>query len=340
LNTGIKQDGIRVLCYNVLAESYATIEKLNYCPNWALKWSYRKGRILKEIIDYKAEIICLQEVEDKQYHLFFKNQLKSRGYDSKYRPKSRAKTMNDIEKVDGCAIFWQRDLFTYVSETFIEYQVLCLQKHHLFGREAMERLMTKDNIAVAVLLQPTGKYALKDNGNILVVNTHIHWDPTHVDVKALQVQLLIEEIERLAKEYNNGSLDIPIILAGDFNSIPTSAVYQLLSTGRVEKNHPDFQGFDYGYYTNNGLSHNLSLKSTYSTVLGKEPDYTNFTGNFVGVLDYIWYTENLLTTKKVLKPLLTDIVRSHNGALPNPWICSDHIPILAEIHENVNQSNV
>lgn len=38
---------MRVLCYNVLAESYAMNDRINYCPSWALVWDYRKQRILK-----------------------------------------------------------------------------------------------------------------------------------------------------------------------------------------------------------------------------------------------------------------------------------------------------
>lgn len=47
-----RSDTFRVLCYNVLAESYALSERINYCPSWALAWEYRKHRILKEIASY------------------------------------------------------------------------------------------------------------------------------------------------------------------------------------------------------------------------------------------------------------------------------------------------
>jgi hypothetical protein len=39
------------------------------------------------------------------------------------------------------------------------------------------------------------------------------------------------------------------------------------------------------------ISHNIQLKSAYSSVLGDEPRYTNYTANYKGVLDYIWYTQ-------------------------------------------------
>jgi len=34
----------------------------SYCPPWALSWAYRKQNLLRELLGYKADIMCLQEV--------------------------------------------------------------------------------------------------------------------------------------------------------------------------------------------------------------------------------------------------------------------------------------
>lgn len=34
----------------------------------------------------------------------------------------------------------------------------------------------------------------------------------------------------------------------------------------------------------------IQLQSAYRTVMGSEPPYTNYTGNFKGVLDYVWFS--------------------------------------------------
>jgi len=51
-----------VLSYNILADAYATSDAYSYCPTWALSWTYRRQNLLREIIGYHADIICLQEV--------------------------------------------------------------------------------------------------------------------------------------------------------------------------------------------------------------------------------------------------------------------------------------
>lgn len=51
-----------VLSYNILSDTYATSDLYGYCPSWALSWPYRRQNLLREIVGYRADIICLQEV--------------------------------------------------------------------------------------------------------------------------------------------------------------------------------------------------------------------------------------------------------------------------------------
>lgn len=68
-----------VLSYNVLCEKYATGQMYGYTPSWALAWDYRKELILQEVLNYSADILCLQvccfhsdrKVEDFFVLIFF-----------------------------------------------------------------------------------------------------------------------------------------------------------------------------------------------------------------------------------------------------------------------------
>jgi CCR4-NOT transcription complex subunit 6 len=51
-----------VLSYNILADLYATRFRYPYCPKEVLEWEYRQQNLLREIIEYHADILCLQEV--------------------------------------------------------------------------------------------------------------------------------------------------------------------------------------------------------------------------------------------------------------------------------------
>jgi CCR4-NOT transcription complex subunit 6 len=158
-----------------------------YCPNWALSWDYRKKAIIEEIRNYNADIICLQEVETEMFHSFFLPELTSDGYDGIFSPKSRAKTMSENERrhVDGCAIFFRKRKFSLLKKHLVEFNQLAMSNAEGCD-DMLNRVMTKDDIGLAALLQ-TKADAFDDanpppdpsqvNQQILVCTTHVHWDP-------------------------------------------------------------------------------------------------------------------------------------------------------------------
>jgi CCR4-NOT transcription complex subunit 6 len=318
---------LRVFTYNMLAQEYAVPDRYTYCPVWALEWNYRKIRILKEMMSYDAEILCLQEVESEQYRSYFEPAMQQAGYSGVFRPKSRARTMEDWSRVDGCAIFFKNSKFLLVEEHVLEFQSKAVEKHEQSpAPDIISRLMPKDNIAVIAVLQLKDSQRRHRRGRqaaapkLIVSNAHIHWDPEYADVKLLQVHLLIEE---LVMRYGNS----PMVICGDFNSSPDSGPYELLRNGYLAPNHRDLGNYDFGMYNVNGFSHPLKLSSAYETV--GEPAYTNYTGDFVGVIDYIWYTNDSLELLRMLEAPDIDAVKS--TYLPNPHWCSDHIPLAAEV---------
>jgi CCR4-NOT transcription complex subunit 6 len=77
-----------VLSYNVLADLYATSDMYSYCPPWALSWAYRRQNLLREIVQYRADILCLQEVQSDHFEEFFSPELEKHGYAAVYKKKT------------------------------------------------------------------------------------------------------------------------------------------------------------------------------------------------------------------------------------------------------------
>lgn len=176
--------------------------------------------------------------------------------------------------------------------------------------DMFNRVMTKDNIAVVLLLEHRVTGA-----RLIVANAHIHWDHDFRDVKLVQVAMLLDELDHIAERFarlpprfdlavqapsykEGGGSKIPTIISGDFNSVPDSGVYEFLSKGKVEAKHEDFGEYIYGKYTTEGLTHQLNLKSSYNAI--DELPFTNYTPNFKGVIDYIWHTSNTLNVTGLL----------------------------------------
>ncbi|TFY81090.1 hypothetical protein EWM64_g2928 [Hericium alpestre] len=342
-----------LLSYNILCERCATERLYGYTPSWALSWEYRRELIFTEITANDADFLCLQEVDIAQYEDYFVKEFEKRGYEGVYWPKSRYKTMNDIDRrlVDGCATFFKRDKYQLIEKHLVEFSTVAMQRSDFKKTDDMfNRVLVKDNIATICLFETR-----KTGTRLIVANAHCHWDHAYCDVKLVQVALLVEEVEKVAHHfskypprlptpppkdgsspteppsrpppmYSDGT-KIPTIICGDYNSIPPSGVYEFFANGSVAPDHPDFMSHHYGRYTTEGLKHRLGLKSAYAGV-GELP-LTNYTPSFQGAIDYIWYSTGSLTVNAVLgevdKAYLEKVV-----GFPHPHFPSDHISIAAE----------
>lgn len=189
------------------------------------------------------------------------------------------------------------------------------------------RVQNKDHIAVAATLvsRATGT-------RLIIANAHIHWDPEFRDVKLVQTAILMDSLKVIADDfadmevagggkakYTKGN-QIPLVLCGDFNSVPDgSGVYEFLSKGHVPGSHPDFLGHQYGPYTSEGPRHPFELKSAYAGI-GELP-MTNYTPSFEGAIDYIWYgAENVEVTAvlgEVDPTYLSKVVGFPNAHFPS-----------------------
>jgi CCR4-NOT transcription complex subunit 6 len=133
-----------------------------------------------------------------------------------------------------------------------------------------------------------------------------------------QTSALSPSSSRPPPVYTDGT-KIPLIISGDFNSVPLSGVYEFLSNGSLPADHADFMSHMYGKYTSDGLRHRLGLKSAYAGT--GEPSLTNYTPSYQGVLDYVWYSTANLTVNAVLggvdKGYLEKVVGFPNAHFPS-----------------------
>lgn len=330
-------DTFSVLCYNILCEKYATSTMYGYTPSWALNWSYRKELILAEIQNYGADFICLQEVDIAQYEDYFLKKLGEANYSGVFSPKSRARTMSETERrrVDGCAIFFNSEKYNLIEHHLIEFAQAAHARPALRSTEDwFNRVQNKDHIAVAATLvnKATGT-------RLIIANAHLHWDPEFRDVKLVQTAILTDSLKVIADDfadtevagaknrYSRGG-QIPLIVCGDFNSVPdNSGVYEYLSRGHVPGTHPDFMGHQYGPYTSEGPRHPFELRSAYAGI-GELP-MTNYTASFEGAIDYIWYGSDNVEVSAVLGEVDPGYLSKIVG-FPNAHFPSDHVLITAE----------
>ncbi|XP_068308030.1 carbon catabolite repressor protein 4 homolog 1-like [Pyrus communis] len=340
-----------VLSYNILSDVYATSESYSYCPSWALSWPYRRQNLLREIVGYRADIVCLQEVQSDHFEEFFAPELDKHGYQALYKRKTNEVYNGNTQTIDGCATFFRRDRFSHVKKYEVEFNKAAQSLTDAMipsnqKKSALNRLV-KDNVALIVVLEAKFSNQGADNPGkrqlLCVANTHVNVHQDLKDVKLWQVHTLLKGLEKIA-----ASADIPMLVCGDFNSVPGSAPHTLLAMGKVDPSHTDLQVDPLNILRPlSKLIHQLPLVSAYSSFarlgvgLGmeqqrrrmdpttNEPLFTNCTRDFIGTLDYIFYTADSLTVESLLELLDEESLRK-DTALPSPEWSSDHIALLAE----------
>ncbi|KAK5660177.1 hypothetical protein OQA88_13647 [Cercophora sp. LCS_1] len=356
---------VKVMTWNILCDKFATTSLYGYTPSDALSWDYRKERIMEEIRERDADILCLQEIATDVFREFFSPELAKQGYKGIHWPRPKAKTMSekDAQAVDGCAVFFKAAKWIILDKVLIDYANIAINRpdmknHH----DIFNRVMPKDNIGIICLFE-----SRQTGARIIVANTHLAWEPTLADVKLVQTAILMEKVTSLAEKYvrwpalkdkrgtqlppsllqdgqepsdlpepapsqeYRSNTEIPLLICGDYNSTPDSSVYELLSQGRVLPTHKDFGQHQYGSLTRDGVEHPFSMRSAYMH-LDKTPDelaFTNYVPNFAQVIDYIWYSTNTLEVVELLGPPDKNHLKRVPG-FPNYHFPADHIQIMAE----------
>ncbi|CAM6050602.1 unnamed protein product [Sphagnum compactum] len=219
-----KHERFTIVSYNILAVDNARAhwrELYYHIPSHVMQWNTRKRKLLQELGLWSPDIICLQEVD--RYDDLNKR-LQDMGFTGVYKGRTGMAT-------DGCAIFWRPARFQLLHEENIEFRELDL----------------RDNVAQLCVLQMKNRNtkASEDEGatqasksgstkggkNCVVVgNIHVLFNPKRGDVKLGQVRVLLEKAHSLSQEWGGA----PVVIAGDFNSTPLSAVYHYISTSELD----------------------------------------------------------------------------------------------------------
>lgn len=291
-----KAPSFSIMSYNTLAESnIVDTDRYKHTPKWALPFEYRLENMIKEIEMYNPDIICLQEVDHDDK---FASKLESKGYHSEFHCRGG-------RYADGCQILYKYKKFSLIDSEKLRFNRI-IEEYNVPKKD-----FKRSNIAQVMVFKVEGF-----NFPLLIGNTHLYWDPSSEHVKLAQAHYLMHNIDRIKSKHKS---DFSIVLCGDFNSIPNSRVYELITKGLPKERAKRKDCLLY--------SHQSPLVSAYQS---RNEPHTNFASVFCGTLDYIFYSKKNLS----LNSLLHEVDSSYPplkkySAGPNPSMASDHVPIMA-----------
>lgn len=373
----------RVVTYNILADMYADSDYSRsvlfaHCPAHALEIDYRRQLLVKEILGYNADIVCLQEVDKKEFTRVYEPILKTLGglkgiYDAKgghvqegvatfycdrkfelidsHRTRltdllnlSDPSTCTDSSTVDGDKSKQAEVKVTKVNDR--PHPILnssdkaqCESLFTKFNRirevvaanpKLKERFSDRNTVLQTTLL----KINQNDRNFIIITNTHFYFAPDADHIRLLQGSMCAKYLEHI-KEFYRGHIvktmgienpRIDIVFCGDFNSTPDCGTYQLLTEGKVSQERADWLSNSEEAVVGLNVETGLRFQSAYQDI-----EYTNYTPQFKGCLDYIYFeTDGLKCDSIVPLPSHEDVIAT--GGIPSEVFPSDHLALVANLN--------
>eukprot|EP00985_Skeletonema_marinoi_P011781 scaffold5591_cov148-Skeletonema_marinoi.AAC.10 len=267
-----RDDGnnLRVLTYNILADLYAGRQldqqlMYSHCDMKDLMRSRRMPMIIAEILSYKADIICLQEVDASIHDSLISPVLRTKGYQGFYSNKVTSQQ-------EGCSMFWSTSVFEMArTEDMQEFPLRSLltkdaplDESEYFNAKStvrdlveLERWESMNGIrqlleahdevrrvyseSVGQILQvvrlspkqstPSEQSCSSKPDSIVVANTHLFYHPMAGHIRLLQAFAICHKLDQIRR--TDPESPAPLLICGDFNSDPLSGAIRLITNRSV-----------------------------------------------------------------------------------------------------------
>ncbi|KAK1407962.1 hypothetical protein QVD17_39590 [Tagetes erecta] len=346
------KDKFVFVSYNILGVENASNHKdlyYNVVPKF-LNWEYRRRILCQEIARYSPGILCFQEV-DRFDDL--SKRLRKDGFKGVYQARTG-------EAHDGCAIFWKDELFTLVHEDNIEFKRFGL-------RDNVAQFCVLKMNGNQKQVDDIKNLKEQASRSILVGNTHVLFNPSRGDIKLGQIRLFLAKAHRLSQRWGNipvvlgGDLN-SMPQSGIYQFIASSELnikhherkqisgqicpldHPRFGSWRSDSSRSSMHGWSKeelrlatGSEESTYLRHDLKLNSAYHGVPASyltrdshgEPLVTSYHSKFMGTVDYIWHTDDLVPVK-VLETLPIEVLKKTRG-LPSKIWGSDHLALVCEL---------
>ncbi|KAF8563167.1 hypothetical protein P879_03208 [Paragonimus westermani] len=322
----VANNGFRVVSYNILAAQYACSDSarnqiFRHCPLENLDQSYRLPLILRELFAYRADLICLQEVDVGVFQQYLKPAMKCHlNMEGIYVGKRRLRESGDPpefkvslheEKAEGCVIFYRPSRFELVRECHLP-SILSHAAQDPYVSKILKRIQAGDktysnehkscpdifkstfkkdgqkaqaHCLAAVLFRDRQSSNDAVSDRLLVVGcTHFYFSPAANCWRYVQACTVRQHLNAIAvKAHAEFKLPVSILFCGDINQTPEGPAYTaLLEEAEGERIPP----------------RSLLLSSAYPV---DADAFTNWVPDFSAALDVILYSaQSGLTCSRTL----------------------------------------
>jgi 2',5'-phosphodiesterase len=274
--TPLNSPSFRIVTYNILADQYASTDAAKTqifatCPLENLDPLYRRPLVLYELLQYNADVICLQEVDDKMFTLCLQPAMNIAGFEGVYT--------NKAGKVrEGSATFWRKNKFKLLAQRDIALKELFPAtssaediKAAKYGPAFEPMLRSSPALCTALqrvatvgqmtLLAPVVSSSSSSSNEemqedllrpLCIANTHLFFHYAAPHIRTMHVYAIIKEACDFAAAAGGGDIELTsaaggkypaLIFCGDLNSDLNDGIpgaIQLLAQGKLPADYWDW----------------------------------------------------------------------------------------------------
>jgi mRNA deadenylase 3'-5' endonuclease subunit Ccr4 len=289
---------LKIMSFNILGDApiwktkYEHIKKEDF-----IYWDYRKELIIKIINKQNPDICVLCEVQHDTI-LFFSKFCTANNYGYIYtsalpnRNEESLKKYKDYNHTNnpGNLIIFKLDKVRLINNTAPDYVNYFNRKANKYNWSP-EKLDEYIKPAVSNIVQ----FEINsDNKRFYFTGLH-HPHIQKEEIPNEYIEFLLKKINKI-NDINN----LPVIVCGDFNSIPSSTLYKIMEANKYE--------------------------SCYKLINKKENKYTIASHDFKNCVDYIFIKNCKVTS---VEPINEEYLK--NNVMPTKDFPSDHMFLVATI---------
>ncbi|OAF70069.1 hypothetical protein A3Q56_02178 [Intoshia linei] len=320
-----------VVSYNILAQGYTQLSNFPWLPYSHLRNITRLPILIDEIRALNANVVCMQEVEGAFLKSHLEGAMAMLGY--KCVSKMRSYINNKLRYIEGCATFYKNiKLKRFNAEKLTDIFENSMKKYNINSNDhrVVSKLIKKmPDVILTSEFEFNGK-------TFIVANTHINYaDFVNFNKQVFEV---ISAVEYLKQFKSN---NVPIVICGDFNSVPESAMYSFMTTGKVSKD--QILQLRKSYDAVNVDDEKKSLLDFIPDEMNQGIKFTDSYANYVNnigtaynskwekfdymkTIDYIFYEEDKLDLVGIMKTT----AKKHffnKKHIPSRCVPSDHLSL-------------
>lgn len=221
---------LRLMSYNILANVHVEPHMFPDNTPDEMDFENRLRLINSEIEAVKPDILCIQELEEKEEQRF--SSIPSlASFDRVYQPRADHDTIKP--KIEGSAVFFSKNRFSLLKKHRLTLKMI----KEIYPRtDAFSSEMIKSCAASLLILETKeGDPLQRTSGSktrLAVLSTHLPFTVTVGHVKFASIILIMKVLRELRKVYDFSDF----FICGDFNLIPCSMLYDFLVSGSLDLN--------------------------------------------------------------------------------------------------------